>query len=106
MPKYPFKTNEFIEEEVDVPSFEPVVNEKKKRVEFRRTTVKATRKTMFVDSKPRRVICKDHKYFPIDKGKYTFKCMNCDWHRIAPPITFKFDQKTGKLTYRETGVPA
>lgn len=99
--KYPFKTNEFIEEEVNIPSFEPVVKED--HVEFKQTTKKATRKTFYSDQKPKQVICTNHKYICLDKGKYSFKCVKCSWHKIAFPHLFKFDPETGILSNRKTG---
>lgn len=105
MNDFPHPLNTVIEEEIEIPSFEPTVNEKKSRVEFKETTQKATRKTIYIDqSNPTKVICNKHKYACINKGKSIFKCTKCDWHRIALPVTFKFDEKTGILTYRKTGI--
>ena len=106
MTDFPHKLNEWIEEEVDVPSTETVVNEKENRVEFKQNTRKATQKTIYLDSKPTRVICGDHHYTCIDKAKYVFKCTKCDWHKIAFPVTYKFNPETGKLIHRETGIQA
>lgn len=98
--------NQWIEDEVDVPTFEPQVNEAEGRVEFTQTTKKVKRRTMYSDAKPTRIVCSKHEYYCADKGKYLFKCRNagCQWHRIAPPISFKFDPETGILTHRHTGV--
>jgi len=100
---FPKKTNEWIEEEIDIPVMKPVVNEKKKRVEFVRGTEKATQKTFYADSPLKKIICKKHVYKCLDEGKYIFKCKNCDWNRIAYPVAHKFDPKTGILTNRKTG---
>ena len=104
MVKFDKPLDTFIEEDIEIPSFEPVVNEKEKRVEFKQTTRKATRKTYYAHSKPQRVVCAGgtHKFRCIDKGKYVFKCINCDWHRILYPVTYKFDEKTGIATHRIT----
>lgn len=104
MTDLPFKTNEWLEEEIEIPAFEPVVDEVNNRVEIKQTTKKATRRTMYVDSKPTRVICNNHKYICLDKGKYLFRCTKCSWHKIALPISFKFDPETGILTSRTTGI--
>lgn len=101
--KYPFKTNEWIEEDSEIPVISPVVNEKEKRVEFVHTTQKVKQKTYYADSKPIQVVCKDHVYICLDKHKYLFKCTKCDWHRILSPITHKYDPVTGFVTYRESG---
>ena len=103
MSDFPGKTNEWIEEEIDVPVMKPRVNERKKRVEFVPTTEKATKKTFYADSPLKRIVCNKHVYRCIDKGKYVFKCKNCDWHRVAYPVTHKFNPKTGILSNRKTG---
>ena len=103
MSDFPGKTNEWIEEEIDVPVMKPHVNERKKRVEFVPTTEKATKKTFYADSPLRKVVGKKHVYRCIDKGKYIFKCKNCNWHKVAYPITYKFNPKTGILSNRKTG---
>ena len=95
--------NVWTEEEVEVPTFKPEYNEKEKRLEVKQSTTKIKQRTMYVDSRPSTVVCSQHIYFPKDKGKSLFKCKNCAWHRIALPISFKFDPETGILTRRKTG---
>lgn len=98
--------NQWVEDEIEVPSYEPKLNKKEKRIEFTKTTKKVTRKTMYVNSIPRKFSCADgHKYFCLDKKKYIFKCINrgCDWHIVARPIDYKYDQKTKDLFNRHTG---
>ena len=104
--KFPFQTNKFVEEEVEIPVMTPVVNEKMKRVEFTQTKQKATRKTYYADSPSKRIICAGgkHVFRCLDKGKYIFKCKNCDFYKIAYPVTYKFNEKIGQLTHRITGV--
>lgn len=101
---FPHKTNEWIEEEVEIPSFEPVVNEKMKRVEFRKTTRKATRKTMYAHSEPRKLLCKsgEHFFYPKDKKKSLFACNSCGFHKIAYPVTYKYNPDTGQLIHKIT----
>lgn len=104
---FPYPLNTVIEEDVEIPTFEPVVNEKKQRVEFRKTIRKVKQKTIYVDAKPTRIICaKDHQYLPVDKGRYLFGCIKCDWHKIAFPVTYKYDQDAKTLTHRTTGIKA
>ena len=101
---FPHPLNTFVEEEIDIPVTKPIINEKKKRVEFIQGTEKATQKTYYSDSKPKKIICgKNHVYECLDKGKYLFKCINCDWHHYFFPIAYKFNSKTGVVTYRKTG---
>jgi len=101
---FPHPLNTWIDEEVEVPVMTPKVNEKESRVEFTQEMKKVAQKTMYVDSKQTRIVCGSHTYACIDKGSYLFKCKKCDWHKIAFPVTFKFDQETGILTYRHTGI--
>ena len=104
MPEFNKPTNQWIEEEVEVkvmtPTFDPVT----KNVTLKEETQKATQKTFYSDSIPNTVICSDHVYVCLDKGKYLFKCTKCSWHRVAPPVGFKFDEATGILTRRGTSV--
>lgn len=105
--KFDKPVNEWIEEEVEIPSFEPRVNEAKKRVEFVQATKKATRKTYYASSPARKVICAggQHKFRSLDIHKSLFKCRECDFHKIAYPVTYKFNQETGKLIHRKTNIP-
>ena len=96
--------NKWVEEEVEVPSFEPVVNEKMKRVEFKQTTRKATRKTMYAHSEPRKLMCSQGKHFfyPKDKKKSLFACNSCGLHKVAYPVTYRYNAETGKLIHKIT----
>jgi hypothetical protein len=98
------RLNEFIEEDVQMPVMTPVVDEKNGRIEFKQEMKTVKQKTMYVDSKATKVICNAHVYVCVNKGKYHFKCTKCDWNRIAPPVTFKFNPETGILSYRENGI--
>ena len=103
-PEFDKPTDQWIDEEIEIPVMAPQLNEETGKYEITRTTKKVTQRTFYAHTTPTKVICKDHQYICLDKGKYLFKCIHCDWHRIAPPVTFKFDPTTGKLTYRKTGV--
>ena len=102
---FPHPLNTWVEEEVDVPSFEPKVNESENRVEFEQTTKKATRRTFYAHSAPRKVMCASHEYLPC-KGDYKYHCIHCDWIKVGYPVTYKYDPETKKLLHRETGLPA
>lgn len=97
----------WVEEEVEIPAFEPVVDEKNNRVEFKRTTKKAIQKTFYSEGTTSKLVCApgQHHYFPLDKGKYLFGCTKCTWKRFAYPTSYKFDPETGQLTHRITGEP-
>ena len=101
--KFPHPLNTFIEEEVQIPVMKPHVNEGKKRVEFTQEMTTATRKTMYSNNKPRVVICKDHHFVGVDSKKCIFKCTKCNYHKIAYPVTYRFNKQTGKLIHRVTG---
>lgn len=96
--------NEWVEEEVEIPSFEPVVNEQAERVEFRQTTRKATRKTYYAKSEARKLLCSsgDHFFYPKDKKKSIFVCNKCSFHKIAYPVTYRYNHKTGQLQHKIT----
>lgn len=96
--------NEWIEEDVDVKVMTPTFDPETKKVELKQEIKRVKQKTYYSDSAPTRLVCTDHVYRCIDKGKYKFKCVKCDWHRIALPVSFKFDEATGILTRRDTGV--
>jgi len=102
MPNFDKPLNEWVEEEVEIPSFEPVVNEEHKRVEFRQTMKKATRKTYYAKSEPRQLICNEHFFYPEDKKKALFACNKCNYKKIAYPVTYRYNPETGRLTHRIT----
>lgn len=103
MDKFDKPTNQWIEEDVDVKVMTPVFNEKTKVVELKEEVKTFKQKTFYADSPQTKIVCNDHRYVCLDKGKYLFKCKKCTWNRIAPPVSFKFDQETGILTRRRTG---
>jgi len=102
--KFDKPTNEWIEEDIEINVMTPKVNPEMGRVEFKQTKQKAKRKTFYSDSPNKKMICADgeHVFNCLDKGKYIFKCKNCDWHKIAYPVTYRFNKQTGKLTHRVT----
>ncbi len=104
---FPHPLNTWIEEEVDVPTFTPKVNEGEGRIEFEQTTKKVKQKTFYSDAKPRKVICSNHEYVPVGKkGNYKYQCIHCDWTRFALPVTYRYDPEKKKLYRRDTGVEA
>jgi len=102
--KFDKPTNEWIEEDVEIPMMTPKVNPEKGRVEFTQSNKKAKRRTFYSDSPNKKMVCPEgsHVFYCIDKGKYIFKCKNCDWHKIAFPVTYKFNKETGELIHRVT----
>lgn len=102
--KFDKPIGEWIEEEIQIPVMTPVVNEKKGRVEFKQRMTTAITRTMYSDNKPRVVICKNHFFLSFDKKKCIFRCRRCNYHKIAYPVTYRFNQQTGKLTHKETKI--
>jgi len=104
--KFNKPTNEWIEEDVDIkvmtPTFDPETNTVKLKEEIK----KVKQKTYYAQSTPSTVICAEHVYRCENKGRYLFKCTKCAWHRIAYPVSYRFDPETGILTNRKTGVRA
>jgi hypothetical protein len=103
MDKFNKPTNEWIEEDVEVKVMTPVFDEKTKNMTLKEETKIVKQKTYYADSVPSTVVCNEHVYLCLDKGKYHFKCRKCAWNRIAPPVTFRFDEGTGILTRRSDG---
>ena len=62
----------WITEDVEMLVNTPKVNKEKKRVEFTQEMKTVKQKTFYSDSKPKTVICKQHVYYCVDKGKYLF----------------------------------
>lgn len=96
-------TNEWIEEDIDLQVMSPVFNPETKRVELKEETKRVKQRTYYSDNPASRVVCNSHHYLPFDMGKYMFKCSKCDWHRIAPPVTFQYLPDTGELVRRKSG---
>ena len=103
-PEFDKPTNEWIDEDIEVKVVSPVFNEKTHTVTLKEETKTVKQKTYYADSTPAMIVCKEHVYLCVNKGKYHFKCTKCDWNRIAPPVSFKFDESTGILTRRASGV--
>ena len=98
-------TNTWLEEEVEVTTYEPEFDKETESVKIVQKKLKVPQRTYYADSKPQKLVCANHVYACINKGKYMFRCKNrgCSWHRIAPPVSFRFDPQTGILTRRDTG---
>lgn len=92
------KTNEWIEEQVPVQK--TAFDDKGNKTSV---TEWHTQKVMYVDVKPRKVICADgqHVWFSKDIHKYQFGCKHCTRTVIAYPVSYEF--KDGVLTHRDTG---
>lgn len=99
------KLNEWTTEEVEIPVFKPEVDEENKRVTITATREKVTQKVYYANSTPRRVICSDHFYLPLNPKKYIFKCRKCDYHFKGNTLTHKYNSETGKICFRATGQP-
>ena len=103
MTKFNKPTNKWIEEEIELPVVAPVVNKRTNKIEIKETTQKVKQRTFYADTRPRKVICGNHHFVCINKGKYIFKCTKCDFHKIAYPVTYRFNQEDGTLIHRING---
>jgi hypothetical protein len=95
--------NQFIEEEVEITTMTPVVDQESSRVTFKMGKEKALQKTYYASSTPKMIICKDHSYKPLDPKRYIFKCEKCDWHYKAMPVTHKYHPEDNTLRLRSNG---
>lgn len=96
-------TNQWIEEDVNVEVTTPKFDEKTKTVSMEKEIKTFKQKTYYAESIPTKIVCNEHVYKCLDKGKYLFKCTKCDWNRVVYPVSFKFDEATGILTRRDSG---
>lgn len=103
MDKFDKPTNTWLEEDVDVSIMTPVFDPETHKVEVTETVKRVKQRTFYSDSPATKVVCNHHHYQMINPGRYMFKCIHCDWHRIAPPVTFRFLPETGELVRRDTG---
>jgi hypothetical protein len=99
--KFDKPLEEWIDETVEIPVIEPVLN-KNNQIEYKETTKKFKQKTFYSNKTPTRMVCGDHHFICVDKANYIFKCTKCDWHYKSHPITHRFDEKRGKLVHRKT----
>jgi len=97
------KLNEWVEEEVDVTTFKPVLSEDKNSVVIKTGVEKIKEKVFYSQSPARMVICGKHFYVPLNPKQYIFKCKNCDYHYHARIPTHKYNPETGELSNREAG---
>jgi hypothetical protein len=91
----------WIEESVEVPTFTPHVNEAESRVEITQGKKTVKQRTIYTKGVERKVICSNHHYVSLDRGRYLFRCTKCDWSRVAYPHTYRFENN--KLINRKTG---
>lgn len=104
--KFDKPVNQWIEEDVEVKVMTPVFDPKTKNVTIKEEVKTAKQKTYYAQSKPSTIVCSEHIYRCKDKGKYLFKCTKCSWHKIAYPVSYRFDPETGILTNRVSGIRA
>jgi hypothetical protein len=100
------KLNEWSEEDGEIPTVNPVVDEKNKRVSYEMGTQKVKQKVYYANSTPRMVICNNHFMIPLEPKRYIFKCRKCDYHFQGSTITHRYDPTTGKILFRNSTQPA
>lgn len=93
---------QWVEEET--PVTKNVYDPEKKR--FITTSQIEKTKTMYIHAPKTKIRCKNGEHFfrVVDIHKYIFQCNKCRYARQVFPTTYKFDEKTGSLTHRVTGL--
>jgi hypothetical protein len=91
------KLNEWVEEQIEVPSHEinPHTGEVKK------STKVETVKSIYIDPPKQKLRCSDHYFESIDIHRYLFACKKCSFTRQVFPTTYRYED--GKLINKETG---
>lgn len=94
--------DEWVEEEVKVPSYE-VKFDKGKPTHIEETEVTRKIKTIYTKVVPVKMSCKDmkHNWYMLDKRKHIAACTNCIKHRYLRAIYETI--KDGKIIDRDTG---
>lgn len=105
MNEFPHKLDTWVEEEIDIPVIEPVLNEKQEVVGIKHTTRKATQKTMYTKAVETKVSCSDgsHDYFIPDRHNHVAHCKSCKKKRLVRAVYEKvidghvLDRYTGEI---------
>lgn len=97
------KLNEWTEEDVEVTVHKPEFDEKTKRVTITQKKEKVKQKVYYAHSTPRKIICNDHFFLPMDPKRYIFRCRKCDYRFQGSTITHKYLPDTGKIVFRLNG---
>lgn len=94
---------EWIEEEIEVPTFEAEVDNKGKVVGLKKTVKKMVEKTRYDEVPFKKFSCAsgDHYWTMRDKRKHVAGCTKCTKNLFVQPIKHKI--KDGKILDRDTG---
>lgn len=101
--EYPFKINEWQDEEVEITTIDPVLNKKGEVVGLKQGTKKAVQRVRYSEmSKPRVMSCGDmeHDWHIPDKNVHTAHCRSCPKRKFIRAV---FEQvKGGRIFDRDT----
>lgn len=102
MTQYPFKLDEWADEQIDVPTFTAKTDKHGNFQGVEQTTTKKTVKTMYSRVPETKLSCATgtHKWFMEDKHKGVAGCKKCIKHRFLRPI-YEFI-KDGHICDRDT----
>lgn len=96
---------QWIEEDVKVNAIRPVITENGEdvKVEYKTVETTQTQKSIYVESKERRIGCPKgrHNCYMEDKHKYIVGCNLCELHWKISPL--HHDIKNGQIVFRDTG---
>ena len=94
--------NQFIEEEVEVDVVRPLIDENNpEHKTFVRRKEKFTQKTMYLDIKPKQIMCPEgeHDFVPTLVPN-RFACEKCKFNVVAYPHKARYNPQTKKLEPR------
>lgn len=103
MPDMP-KLDTWMEEPVEVPSFQAVVNKKGDVVGIEKGTTTKYIKTIYSKVEPKKMSCADRQHFWVmtDKHRHIASCRNCTKNRFLRAVYEAI--KEGHIIDRETGI--
>jgi hypothetical protein len=101
--KFDKPLDEWVEEEIEIPVIEPVLNKKMEVVGLKHSKRKASQRTIYTQSKEERISCSkgQHNWHIPDKHDHVAHCYNCTKKRMIRAV---YERVTGgKILDRSTG---
>ena len=102
---FPFPLDTDIEEQVPVKKLGVDIDEDgNAKVSIRTVLEKQT--VRYINAPKEKMRCKDgeHVFRSFKPSKWLFACVKCPFVRKVFPTTYRFEQSTGKLLHRKTGI--
>jgi len=100
MKKFPFKLDEWIEEDIEVTVIRPKLD-RGGRLKLTPVVEKRKQRTFYTKGVVKKLSCKDdeHYFVPLDKKSGIVHCLHCTLHRKIYPVTH--DLRDGKIVLRD-----